>query len=83
MSVARAVAGCLSRAISSGIVSNARTDRFASIASVFSQATARLAEASVGFLIHAPENVKQQFPQFKPVESHAELLKEIKNAMAG
>ena len=40
--------------------------------------TAMLAEANVGFLIHAPENVKQQFPQFKPVESHAELLKEIK-----
>ena len=45
--------------------------------------TAMLAEANVGFLIHAPENVKQQFPQFKPVEPHAELLKEIKNAMAG
>jgi phosphoserine / homoserine phosphotransferase len=43
--------------------------------------TAMLAEANVGFLIHAPENVKQQFPQFKPVESYAELLKEIKNAM--
>ena len=45
--------------------------------------TAMLAEANVGFLIHAPENVKQQFPQFKPVESHAELLQEIKNAIAG
>jgi phosphoserine/homoserine phosphotransferase len=45
--------------------------------------TAMLAEANVGFLIHAPENVKRQFPQFKPVESHAELLKEIKNALAG
>ena len=45
--------------------------------------TAMLAEANVGFLIHAPENVKKQFPQFKPVESHAELLKEIKNAMGG
>jgi len=44
--------------------------------------TAMLAEANVGFLIHAPENVKKQFPQFKPVESLAELLKEIKNAMA-
>ena len=44
--------------------------------------TAMLAEANVGFLIHAPENVKKQFPQFKPVESHAELLGEIKNAMA-
>jgi phosphoserine/homoserine phosphotransferase len=36
--------------------------------------TTMLAEANVGFLIHAPENVKQQFPQFQPVESHAELL---------
>jgi len=45
--------------------------------------TAMLAEANVGFLIHAPENVKLQFPQFKSVESHAELLQEIKNAMAG
>jgi len=43
--------------------------------------TAMLAEANVGFLIHAPDNVKQQFQQFKPVETHAELLKEIKAAM--
>jgi phosphoserine/homoserine phosphotransferase len=43
--------------------------------------TAMLAEANVGFLIHAPENVKRQFPQFKPVESHAELLKEIRKAI--
>jgi phosphoserine / homoserine phosphotransferase len=40
-----------------------------------------LGEADVGFLIHAPENVKQQFPQFKPVESHADLLKLIKQAI--
>jgi phosphoserine/homoserine phosphotransferase len=40
-----------------------------------------LGEANVGFLIHAPENVKREFPQFKPVESHAELLKEIKAAI--
>ena len=45
--------------------------------------TAMLGEAHVGFLIHAPENVKQQFPQFKAVETHAELLNEIRNAMAG
>jgi phosphoserine / homoserine phosphotransferase len=44
--------------------------------------TAMLAEADVGFLIHAPENVKQQFPQFKPVENHADLLKLIKGAIA-
>jgi phosphoserine/homoserine phosphotransferase len=44
--------------------------------------TAMLSEADVGFLIHAPENVKEQFPQFKAVESHADLLKLIKGAMA-
>jgi phosphoserine / homoserine phosphotransferase len=43
--------------------------------------TAMLGEANVGFLIHAPENVKKQFPQFKSVESHAELLKLIKTAL--
>jgi phosphoserine/homoserine phosphotransferase len=43
--------------------------------------TAMLKEANVGFLIHAPEKVKQEFPQFKAVESHAELLKLIKEAM--
>lgn len=40
--------------------------------------TSMLGEANVGFLIHAPENVKRAFPQFKPVESHVELLNEIK-----
>jgi phosphoserine/homoserine phosphotransferase len=43
--------------------------------------TAMLLEANVGFLIHAPENVKKEFPQFKAVESHAELLKLIKGAL--
>ena len=43
--------------------------------------TAMLLEANVGFLIHAPEKVKQEFPQFKAVESHAELLKLIKKAL--
>jgi len=43
--------------------------------------TAMLKEADTGFLIHAPENVKKEFPQFKAVESHAELLKLIKAAM--
>jgi phosphoserine / homoserine phosphotransferase len=45
--------------------------------------TAMLLEANVGFLIHAPENVKREFPQFKAVESHADLLKLIKCALAG
>ena len=43
--------------------------------------TAMLMEANVGFLIHAPENVKKQFPQFKAVESHTKLLELIKGAM--
>ena len=43
--------------------------------------TAMLLAANVGFLIHAPEKVKQEFPQFKAVDSHAELLKLIKAAL--
>jgi phosphoserine/homoserine phosphotransferase len=43
--------------------------------------TAMLLEANVGFLIHAPDNVKRDFPQLKAVESHAELMTLIKAAM--
>ncbi len=43
--------------------------------------TGMLLEANVGFLIHAPDNVKKEFPQFKAVENHAGLLKLIKAAM--
>src|SRR5881396_409353 len=43
--------------------------------------TAMLAEAHVGFLFRAPENVKQQFRQFNAVETYEELLKSIKGAM--
>jgi phosphoserine/homoserine phosphotransferase len=43
--------------------------------------TAMLKEANAGFLIHAPENVKREFPQFQAVETHAELMKLIKEAM--
>jgi phosphoserine/homoserine phosphotransferase len=43
--------------------------------------TAMLGEANVGFLIHAPENVKREFPQFPAVESHAELLRLIKKVL--
>jgi len=35
--------------------------------------TTMLMEADVGFLIHAPQNVKAEFPQFKAVDSLAEL----------
>ena len=44
--------------------------------------TAMLAEADVGFLFHAPDNIKKQFPQFKAVEAYSELMKLIKQAMA-
>lgn len=40
--------------------------------------TTMLLEADAGFLIHAPENVKREFPQFKPAESLPELLAFIK-----
>jgi phosphoserine/homoserine phosphotransferase len=43
--------------------------------------TAMLIEADTGFLIHAPEKVRREFPQFKAVESHAELLKLIKGVL--
>jgi phosphoserine/homoserine phosphotransferase len=43
--------------------------------------TAMLGEADTGFLIHAPEKVKQEFPQFKAVESHADLLRLIKETL--
>jgi phosphoserine/homoserine phosphotransferase len=43
--------------------------------------TAMLKEANVGFLIFAPDKVKKEFPQFKAVESHPELLKLIKEAL--
>ncbi|MBP9900528.1 MAG: bifunctional phosphoserine phosphatase/homoserine phosphotransferase ThrH [Verrucomicrobia subdivision 3 bacterium] len=44
--------------------------------------TAMLTEAHVGFLIHAPENVKRQFPQFKAVENHADLMRMIKATLS-
>jgi len=43
--------------------------------------TAMLKEAHIGFLFHAPDNVKQQFPQFKAVDAYADLMKLIKEAM--
>src|SRR5215510_10889859 len=39
--------------------------------------TAMLTEAHIGFLFRAPENVRQQFPQFKAVESYLELTELI------
>jgi phosphoserine / homoserine phosphotransferase len=36
--------------------------------------TTMLGEAQVGFLFHAPENIKKQFPQFKAVDEYADLM---------
>jgi len=43
--------------------------------------TAMLAEAHVGFLFRAPDNIKRQFPQFKTVDDYTELHWLIKEAM--
>jgi phosphoserine / homoserine phosphotransferase len=40
--------------------------------------TAMLGEADSGFLVHAPENVIAQFPQFPAFQSHEQLLAAIK-----
>ncbi len=44
--------------------------------------TAMLIEANIGLLFHAPDNVKQQFPQFPALDTYGDLLKRIKAAMA-
>jgi phosphoserine/homoserine phosphotransferase len=44
--------------------------------------TAMLAEANAGFLFHAPENIKKQFPQFKALDAYPELMGCIKVAIA-
>jgi phosphoserine/homoserine phosphotransferase len=36
--------------------------------------TAMLAEAHVGYLFHAPDAIKKQFPQFEAVETYVDLL---------
>lgn len=43
--------------------------------------TAMLTEAHVGILFHAPNNVKQQFPQFQAVDTYADLMRLIRGAM--
>ncbi|HVY68763.1 MAG TPA: bifunctional phosphoserine phosphatase/homoserine phosphotransferase ThrH [Verrucomicrobiae bacterium] len=40
--------------------------------------TTMLGEADHGFLFHAPDNVIQQFPQFKAVNAYADLMALIK-----
>jgi phosphoserine / homoserine phosphotransferase len=43
--------------------------------------TGMLLEANVGFFFHAPVPIQQQFPQFKAVETYAELMKLIQDEM--
>lgn len=39
--------------------------------------TAMLAEADAGFLFHAPDNVKREFPQFPALDAYDQLLDHI------
>ena len=43
--------------------------------------TAMLAEAHAGFLFHAPENIKKQFPHFPALDRFDDLLARIKAAL--
>lgn len=43
--------------------------------------TAMLLEAHDGFLFHAPDNVKQQFPELKAVDSYGDLMTLIKGVL--
>lgn len=43
--------------------------------------TAMLMEANVGYLFHAPDKIKEQFPQFQAVETYPELLQLIRQAL--
>jgi phosphoserine/homoserine phosphotransferase len=45
--------------------------------------TAMLAEAHAGFLFHAPEHIRKQFPQFPAFEEYGDLLAAMKAALAG
>jgi phosphoserine/homoserine phosphotransferase len=43
--------------------------------------TAMLREANVGILFRAPENVRQEFPQFKATESYKDLYRLVREAL--
>ena len=43
--------------------------------------TSMLKEADAGFLFHAPDNIKAQFPEFKAVDEYDDLLALINAAM--
>jgi phosphoserine/homoserine phosphotransferase len=42
--------------------------------------TAMLAEADVGFLLHAPKAIVDQFPQFRALKNYTELLAAVRSA---
>ena len=44
--------------------------------------TAMLCEANVGLLFRAPDNVKQQFPQFQAVDTYPDFMQLLKSAMS-
>ena len=44
--------------------------------------TAMLGEAHVGFLFHAPEPIKKQFPQFQAVDEYANLMRLIETSLS-
>jgi len=44
--------------------------------------TTMLGEADVGFLFHAPDNIKKQFPQFRAIDDYGVLLGAIKAELA-
>jgi phosphoserine/homoserine phosphotransferase len=44
--------------------------------------TAMLAEAHKGFLFHAPEHIRKQFPQYPAYEEYGDLLAAMKTAMS-
>lgn len=43
--------------------------------------TAMLLEANVGFLLHAPDNVKREFPQLRAFEGYSELMVAMKHEL--
>lgn len=43
--------------------------------------TTMLAEADAGFLFHAPENIRRQFPQFRALDAYPELLAHIRSSL--
>ena len=43
--------------------------------------TAMLIEANVGFLFHAPDNIRKQFPQFRAFEEYNDLMRAIRNEL--